>query len=68
MLKEKHMYTNIWLKIIEFLSQILESASQKPIINPFIPSAPFLYHWNYQKTVFLMFSGGRERVHWEWMG
>ena len=29
-------------------------------INPFVPNAPFLYS--------LMFSVGRERVHWEHMG
>ena len=28
-------------------------------LNPFVPNAPFLH---------LMFSGGRERVHWERMG
>ena len=35
--------------------------SHKAAINPFFPNAPFPYG-------FLMFSGGRERVHWERMG
>ena len=30
--------------------------------NPFVPNAPFLYPYG-----FLMFSEGRERVHWEQM-
>ena len=29
------------------------------LINPVVPNAPFLY---------ALFSGGRERVHWERMG
>ena len=39
-------------------------------INPFVPNAPFLYlHPYYRKLyVFFMFSGSRERVHWERMG
>ena len=38
--------------------------------NRFIPNAPFLYPpENIRKPYgFLMFSGGRERVHWERMG
>ena len=38
--------------------------------NPFVPNAPFLYPpENIRKPHdFLMFSGGRERVHWELMG
>ena len=43
------------------------------IFNPFVPNVPFLYppetSEKHQKTVsFFMFSGGRERVHWEQMG
>ena len=34
-------------------------------INSFVPNTPFLYPL---KTCFLMFSGGRKRVHWERMG
>ena len=45
-----------------------EVKSQKVIqINPFVPSAPFLYPLKTSES-FLMFSGGRERVHWEQLG
>ena len=39
-------------------------------LNPFVPNAPFPYLLqNVRKPEgFLMFSGGRERVHWEQMG
>ena len=39
-------------------------------LNPFVPYAPFLCSpENIRKhDAFLMFSGGRERVHWEQMG
>ena len=40
-------------------------------INPFVPSGPFLYHLKIRLRLpygFLMFLGGRERVHWEQMG
>ena len=37
--------------------------------NPFVPNAFFLYPLKILEnlTVFFMFSGGRERVHWEQM-
>ena len=35
--------------------------------NPFVPNAPFLYPLKTEND-FLMFSGGRERVHRERMG
>ena len=35
-------------------------------INPFVPDATFPYPLKVEG--FLMFSGGRERVHWEQMG
>ena len=31
------------------------------LINPFVPKAPFLY----PLKIFSIFSGSRERVHWE---
>ena len=31
--------------------------------NPFVPNAPFLYALKTEPSGFLMFSGGRERVH-----
>ena len=43
-------------------------------VNPFVPSASFLYSLETSEMLtsqpygFLMFSGGRERVHWEQMG
>ena len=39
-------------------------------LNPFVPNAPFLYplETSENSKVFLMFSGDRERVHWERMG
>ena len=33
------------------------------LINPLVPNAPFFHLYG-----FLMFSGGRERIHWERMG
>ena len=40
--------------------------------NLFVPNAPFLYPLKILENLtvldFLMFSGGRERVHWERMG
>ena len=35
--------------------------------NPFIPNAPFLYLLKTSENR-KVFSGGRERVHWEQMG
>ena len=39
-------------------------------VNPFVPNAPFLYaSENIRKPyAFLMFLGGREKVHWKQMG
>ena len=39
-------------------------------LNPFVLSAPFLYLLKISENlmVFLMFSGGGERVHWKQMG
>ena len=39
-------------------------------LNPFIPNAPFLYPLKTSEKPydFLIFSGARERVHWEQMG
>ena len=37
--------------------------------NPFVPNTPFLYPpENIRKSLGFLFSGGRERVHWEQMG
>ena len=38
--------------------------------NPFVPNPPFLYplKTSENRKAILMFSGGRERVHWEQMG
>ena len=47
------------------------SYSLKKILNSFVPNAPFLYPLkSIRKTSygFMMFSGGRERLHWGWMG
>ena len=51
------------LKYVGLLLKILN-------INPFVTNAPFLYPpENIRKLYgFLMFSGGRERMHWEQMG
>ena len=38
------------------------------IVNPFVPNAPFLYPLKTSENRFLMFSGGRGKVHWEQMG
>ena len=39
------------------------------IINPFVPNTLSLHPENFRKPYgFLMFSGGRERAHWEQMG
>ena len=38
-------------------------------LDPFVPNTPFLPSENIRKpNGFLMFSGGRERAHWEQMG
>ena len=43
-------------------------------VNPFVPNASFLYLLETSEMLpsqpygFLMFSGGRKRVHWEQMG
>ena len=36
-------------------------------LNPFVPNPPFLYPLKSSENRFLMFSGGRKRVHWEQM-
>ena len=37
--------------------------------NPFVPNTPFLYPLKTSKNLgLMMFSKGRERVHWEQMG
>ena len=48
------------LKVLfmQFLT-IDRSSKSKKSFNSFVPNASFLYH---------LFSGGRERVHWEQMG
>ena len=40
------------------------------MLNPFVPNAPFYYPLNTSEkpSGFLMYSGSRERVHWEQMG
>ena len=42
----------------------------KDLINPFVPNALFFYplKTSENRKGFLMFSGGREREHWERMG
>ena len=50
---------------------MLNHSSQYSVkVNPFVLNAPFLYPpENIRKPYgFLMFSGGRERLHWEQMG
>ena len=42
---------------------MLESS---PEVNPFFPNAHFLYPLKTSEN--LMFSGGRERVHWQRIG
>ena len=37
-------------------------------LNPFFPNVPFLYPMKTFGNGFLMFSGGRERLHWKQMG
>ena len=39
-------------------------------LNPFVPTAPFLYPLKTSENLydFLIFSGSRERVNWEQMG
>ena len=39
-------------------------------VNPFVSNARFLYplKTSENRKVFLMFSGGREKVHWKQMG
>ena len=36
--------------------------------NPFVSNAPFLYPLKTSENRFLMFSGSKERVHWEQLG
>ena len=39
------------------------------VIHPFVPNAHFLYLLKAENGIgFLMFSGGREGLHWEQMG
>ena len=52
------MYKTFYLIINKFHFCKIQSS-----INPFAPDAPFLYH-----HPFVMFPGGRKRVHWELMG
>ena len=40
----------------------------KWIINPFVTNPPFLYPLKTLENRKVIFSGGRERVHWERMG
>ena len=43
----------------------------KRSLVPFVPNAPFLHPLKTSENLpygFLMFSGGREKVHWVWMG
>ena len=73
----KHHKVGFQLKYFQFRDQVNKSVKNmlclkykiayvsraKKHINPFVPNAPFLYPLKN-----IMFSGGRERVHWERMG
>ena len=55
-----------------FVPKILWDLRINHYCNAFVPNAPFLYllktSENLKPYGFLMFSGGRERMHWEQMG
>ena len=55
---------------MEFGIYKLLDHGQLATIKPFVPNAPFLYPLKiFRKPLDLqMFSGGREKVHWEQMG
>ena len=57
-----------WQERVLKLALTLYGSFQGTLVgfNPFVPNAPFLYHWKHQKTV--MLTGDRKRVHWEPMG
>ena len=38
------------------------------MVNPFAPNALFLHPLQTSENGFVIFIGGRERVHWEQMG
>ena len=58
------------------LTRFIRNEIKKPLstisflVNPFAPNAPYLCPLKISENrhVFLCFSGGRERVHWERMG
>ena len=61
-------------KIIAVVDNCGQRAQGTPVVvkinclNPFVPNALSLLPENIRKRGFLMFSEGRERVHWEQMG
>ena len=70
--KEKSFLDEIKSVFHNFLRAIVWWKARKitdTSFNPFVPNAPFLYPLKTSENlkVFLMFSGGRERVHWEKM-
>ena len=61
--------TVAWCNIYKYftrLSHLNVISLAWKVIKPFVSNAPFLYPWKHQG--FLMFSEGREKVHWEQMG
>ena len=67
---ERPKYLRVSSQMLNTL--FIEAAIRRPVktcwtlLNPFVPNAPFFFpHSPYG---FLMFPGGRERVHWEQMG
>ena len=53
-------------KLFTCLSHLNVISLAWKVIKPFVSNAPFPYPWKHQG--FLMFSEGREKVHWEQMG
>ena len=67
------MFFHLFCFIKGFLKQTLSQeifASFCNKFNPFVPNESFFYHLKTSKKPygFLMFSGGRESVHWQQMG
>ena len=60
-----YLYAKIRLRESLIFRHILRSAQ---LFNLFVPNALFLYRLKTSENLFLMFSEGRKRLHWEQMG
>ena len=70
--KQRALVIAFWMSLLSYFpwTRIFHRRNMQHWINPHsFPMHPFSNPRKYQKTVrFLMFSGGRKRLHWKLMG